>query len=222
MNINKHIARMSANGSIGDSIGNATKNRINSSFRDSPFYRTILVNGISTEVRIADETNFQKKTLTFRPDTAILSGSVCEIDTTQWLVINFKNNDIFPVATIQKCNHTLKWQRNSIAYSYPTVVLSPSKEGLYSDKVMTLASGQYQLYIAKNNDTIALQIGDRFFIGRDVYEIAYIDEITLDGILVFTLNKSPINTNDNVELGIADYTEPTDPEIPPNDNGGWW
>ena len=156
-------------------------------------------------------------------------GDIIKHDERLWMVITYpETNKISQEAVIQICNHILKWQRNNIIHSYPTVVFSRTayKDDVYPDKVMTLASGQYQLYIARDENSLNLKIDDRFFIGRDIYEIAYIDDVTLDGILIFTLNKGQFNAaKDNAELGIADYVEVTEDEIqapPANNGGGLW
>ena len=234
LNIGKHRARMLSNGSnIGESLTNSTKSKVESLFKNSPSYHMVKVNGVDTDCRIfqVNSTILKSelyKELSFLPNTQFPLGSLVEYKNKHWMITDFVDNEVFPRAKIQKCNHNLKWQRNNTIHSYPTVVFSRTayKDDVYPDKVMTLASGQYQLYIARDENSLNLKIDDRFFIGRDIYEIAYIDEITLDGILIFTLNKGQFNAaKDNAELGVADYVEVTedDTQTPPTNNGGgWW
>lgn len=220
----EYYSRMNAIGK--DAKEYLSKNAKNSnirSFKDSPFYKIIKINGVDIDVRFTSRsattpTKPSQKFIAFLPDVKIPLGSIAEFNDERWLVIDFSDSDIFPLATIQLCNHTLKWQRNCKILSYPTVVFSRTayKDDVYPDRTMTLASGQYQLYIQDTEETRALKIDDRFFIGRDVYEIAYIDEVTMAGILILTLNKSmKSGTRDRLDLGIADYVECDETNTPP-------
>ena len=217
---------------VEEKYKNSTAQVIHNTFRNSPFFMVLKINGIDTDCRLLQiNSNVLKsednKELAFLPETYIPLGSLVEYKNTYWMITDFIDSETFPKAKIQKCNHTLKWQRNCQIYSYPTVVFSRTayKDDVYPDRTMTIASGQYQLYIAKDEHTLKLKIDDRFFVGRDVYEIAYIDDVTMNGILIFTLNKvMTSNANDNAELGIADYVECVDngDNPPDNNGGGWW
>lgn len=220
---------LSEGSSIEDKYKKSSTQVISNTFRNSPFYMVLKINGVDTECRLLQINSSvlksnDNKELALLPNTQVALGSLVEYKNSYWMITDFVDNEVFPVAKIQRCNQELKWQKNNDILSYHVVAFSRTayKDDVYPDKVMTLASGQYQLYIANDANTMSLNIGNRFFIGRDVYEIAYIDEITLIGILVFTLNKSMKNNpKDNVELGIADYTEPIDTP-PVNNGGGLW
>ena len=221
---------------IEEKYKNSSTQIVNNAFRNSPFYMVLKINGIDTECRLLQINSSVLKSHDFKelallPRTQLSLGSIVEYKGENWMTTDFVDSEIFPTAKIQRCNHNLKWQRNNTIHSYPTVVFSRTayKDDVYPDKVMTLASGQFQLYIQDTEETRDLQISNRFFIGRDVYEIAYIDDVTLSGLLILTLNKSMSkNDRDNVELGIADYKDcvehppDTSNPNPPENGGGWW
>ena len=192
--------------------------RANNVYRNGVLYRAIVDYGNQLKKSEVSNANFRlHREIRTRCEDNFRGGDVIEFENTYsktletfLLIKTTETKEGYDLSVMQKCNHNLKWQRNCKVYEYPTVVFSRTayKDDVYPDKVMTLASGQFQLYIQDTEETRDLQISNRFFIGRDVYEIAYIDDVTLSGLLILTLNKSMSkNDRDNVELGIADYKD---------------
>lgn len=130
----------------------------------------------------------------------------------------------YNLSVMDKCNHVFKWQSEQQIYEQPCIVFSRTsyKDDIYYDKVTSVASGQYEVYITRNELTENFSINRRFFIGRDTYEIAHIDELTLENILILTMNYSLKKNIDNEELGIADYFDHNEFKEPPEekDEGG--
>lgn len=103
--------RMNAIGSdTKEYLAKTAKDSNARSFKDSPFYEIVNINGVATDVRVLDDTvtvngkSFYNKFLNFRPDTSFDVGSLVEYDAKNWYIMDFNNNDIFPTASIKLCN----------------------------------------------------------------------------------------------------------------------
>lgn len=115
-------ARLNVTGnSISESQFNTTSNYIKSTFKDSPFYKIVKVNGADTEVRVMDVTStvkggkiepirFDNKYLLFLPKTTINIGDVVEFDNRTWIITDVQLNELYPSAKIGQCNYKLKYQ----------------------------------------------------------------------------------------------------------------
>lgn len=204
------------NGTIKNSLRNATIQNNNSSFADSPNHRIAYLKGQPIDIRLYDEkiannhsrfTNDYQSFL-FRPETDFPIGSYLEVDNRKFLIVDFNKHDLFPKAIGYRINHTLKWQDECNLFEYPSVVSNRSsyKDDTWTDKSMVLAQGQYNVYVPKNEETENLKIDQRFFLDGDVYKISYIDGITIESIFTITANKDEYNSaTDRIDLQIADY-----------------
>jgi hypothetical protein len=105
----RYKTRMNASGSsMGNTFKNSTIDFINKSFKDSPNYKQVDINGVTTDVRIVDNENkSNEKTLLFKPGIANVYGENALIDSENWLVVEYFKDEIHPKATIHRCNNTI-------------------------------------------------------------------------------------------------------------------
>lgn len=224
MNIDAHKARMMANGSsTGESLGNSTKNSINHLFKDSPFYRIVKINGIDTEVRITERAGLvnikssQHKLLTFRPDTKIDVGAIVEFDGSQWLNLDFTNNDVFPLATIQKCNEDLRWHDSIGQFqSVPCIVNKSPMDRIFvkSNSHDVHVVDQMMYVLAKYDDlSKTIKSGQRFILGNQAYSVNGVDDLSYVhnevGVIQLIVKVDQIKDTDDMINKIADNNTST-------------
>nr|WP_082970858.1 Ig-like domain-containing protein [Mycobacterium sp. E3298] len=205
----KYLARDNAYGSsIGETRKNATIYKINESFKDSPSYHELPIDGVNTEVRVVTTDKYNIQTLLFRPSTVAHFGSYVSIDSEDWIITELFSNDIYPKATIKRCNSMLKWlDADGYLKQYACVFESPSsiQTGIKENQIMTIPNGKRIVTVKKDLITSTLKRDKRFILDNHAYKITDIDSTTKEGLTVLSLEDTEINSADNLELGIADY-----------------
>lgn len=201
--------------------------RANNIYRDGIAYKAIVDYGNPMKKSELGNINFRTmREIRTRHNDNIRSGSVIDFENkeskelTKFLLLKtVESKEGYDLSVMDKCNHVLKWQTDKCDIkTCDSIVFSRTayKDDVYPDRIMTIAHGQYEVYVSMNEDTKNLKINDRFFIGKDVYTLSHIDEMTLENVLIFTMNKDKVNKDiDNVELGIADYKECDETPIKP-------
>jgi hypothetical protein len=183
-------------GNIANSLKNTAKQSVLASFEDSPAYKLITINGVSTGVRIEKGKLSNEMTLLFKPGTVVDIGSLCVIDTVNWLVMDSQKDEIYPKAKISLCNETFKWKDQvGTVFLYPCVATNlryiTREIDSNRNNISTLEGGLY-IYSQQNSTTLTLKPRQRFIFGSQVYHISGIDDITFTdsnnvGAIQFTL-----------------------------------
>lgn len=110
-------------------------------------------------------------------------------------------------------NHALKWMiGNEIANNgkgYPAFV---QNQTLYTLGVSTsgtnawIVNAKMMMYTQDNDNTRKIGVGQRLFIGEEVYQVMFRDSISRKGLIHFLLEQDfPNPEKDNLELQVADY-----------------
>jgi len=168
MNIDAHRARMLANGdNIGDSLGKSTKDGINNSFKDSPFYELVTIGGVETDVTVVGENvgenieSLSKKYLTLRPHTKPNIGSIVNYDNSDWVVVDFNRNDIFPLITIRLCNSTftIKGETTQTPTGETNYRGEPLYATTYGENILIPCIAEDKFYMGDNDQPIRLAGG---------------------------------------------------------------
>lgn len=109
----------------------------------------------------------------------------------KWIV-DYKNHAI--------CNNGEGW--GAYVQNQTLYTLGVSFSGNYN----SLINAKMMLYLQDNEETRKLGIGDRLFIGNNIYKIEFADNISRVGLINFLLDEDTNNPEtDNLELGVADY-----------------
>jgi hypothetical protein len=102
--------RVLANGEKStDTIINASKETIKNNLNNSLFTETFLVNGIEYSGLVTQGKTSDEKKLLFLPDVKIDIGSVVELKSKFYLIMDFLSegiNEIYPTATLRLTNST--------------------------------------------------------------------------------------------------------------------
>jgi hypothetical protein len=147
-----------------------TKQSFIKMFIGNPNYRLLSINGIQYETLYSQGKNSDEKSLLFIPNTKVDIGSVVELNSNSYLIMDFQGegiNEIYPSATLKKCNNTYPIKLNKTSQLKGHNQLGkPVYEDVYSvDKLepCIVESGNFstdtdsQLVIPKNTVFITLK-----------------------------------------------------------------
>lgn len=118
---------------------------------------------------------------------------------------------------LTRCNNILKWQdANKHIFEYPVFDINSTQynSGEFGDKIMTLGSSQHLLTVVADENTIALNNGQRFFWDRNtvnptVFKLTQNDTTAVNydrGIVKLTVTEDQYNPKtDSIENWLCDY-----------------
>lgn len=140
-----------------------------------------------------------------------------------WMVFTEEEKTIptHKQAKVKESNHYIKWmignQVSGNGQGYPAFI---QNQTLYTLGVSTsgnhnwIVNAKMMMYMQDNEETRAIKIGQRIFIGGCVYQVMFKDIVSRQGLINYLLEEDFINPNiDNVELEIANYYDSIDDGI---------
>lgn len=180
-----------------------------------------LVDGVPAELVFQDHSQSNTKGLS--DDKYVIADNMTKIDIgsyiewrdMEWLVYNGEQKTIptHQQYQIQEVNWTVKWLRNGEIINngkgYGAHVRNQTLYTLgvsFVGDLASLANAKMMMFLQANDDTRNIKIGQRLYIGRKVYKILFVDEISRDGIVNCLMEQDQEHKDyDNPELRIADY-----------------
>lgn len=90
-----------------EGIINASKQTIKNNFNNSLFTEKVLINAIEFDAIITQKDKSEDKKILFMPDTKVDIGSVVELNSNSYLIMDFLSegiNEIYPTGTLKLCN----------------------------------------------------------------------------------------------------------------------
>lgn len=216
--IDDYIKSFSGQGkSIGESLAIKTKKFHDLKLKDSHMYQQIFLDEIPINARVVEYKGggnfssriFDNKQLLFHSDQEFSIGQIATINNEKYIIFDKNQTDVFPKAAIIKCNTVLKWLDSvgnivSIPAHFTTSSSTLNADVEYDTK-MVLPSSMRTAIIKDDQYAKLIKRGRRFIVGRDAWEVVGIDDVTKKGLCYLTLEFSQTSSNDNLELGIADY-----------------
>lgn len=202
--------RINRVGTAKNSMSKHAKNSIKTFFKDSPSYKTVLINGVSKGVQIITDTKIPTiRQILMHPDDNIRAGDLITWNDNYWLCLN--NNfddpdDIYEKGIIEKCNSTLKWiDEGGILRDYQCVFYfnARSNFGIDEDRVMTLPDGRRQVIVQNNEHTRKLGRDKRFLFGGKPYVCIDDDYVSDFGLVNLSFKDGIIDDKDDLINGIA-------------------
>lgn len=150
-----------------------------------------------------------------RKDSVIKSGSYVKWRDNMWLVFMEENKTVptHRQVKIKETNAIIRWMVGDKVCGngngYPAYAQNNT---LYTLGVATsgqnawVINAKFGMYMQDNYESRSIKIGQRIFIGGNIYKILFKDYTARKGIISFLLEEDFVNPNkDNVELQIADY-----------------
>ena len=223
--------RLNVNGeTYRDRQANRLKISLENHMAHSLSTKDVLLNGIKTQLVINTGTKPYYKEFQAFPNQQITMGDYVEWANRTWLVCEADADDEFYIdGKMYECNYKLYWQdENGKVVSKACFIQNASSynNGEEANKVITLASNQFMVWMPLDSDTLNLRNGKRIFI--DNYEIEpYCYKLTRpDNVsmkfgnkgctyYIFTQTESDksidkqIELEDGTKVWIADYITPT-------------
>ncbi len=142
-------------------------------------------------------------------------GSYISWRNTTWIVFTDEHKTIptHKQAKIKESNHSIKWMvGNNVSGNgngYPAFI---QNQTLYTLGVSTsgshswIVNAKMMMYLQDNPESRGIKIGQRLFIGGEVYQVMFKDTVSRQGLVHYLLEQDFVNASrDNVEERIADY-----------------
>lgn len=208
---------------------NFKQRSFNKYFDESLNKYNVVLNGENTDLIIQDMNQNNNKDLSddkyiiSKLDTPLNVGSLVYWDDRFWLIFTNEHKTIktHNQAKIKASNYVIKWATGNMQVcnngeGYQAFVqnqtlytLGVSKSGSYS----WIVNAKMMMYMPYNKETEAVKIGQRIFIGDNVYQVMFKDNVSRNGLINYLLEEDFINPNyDDLNLKVANYYQN------PNDN----
>jgi len=175
-----------------------------------------MINGTKTPCLIQQHTNpldeykEDRKLITLSEN--IKRGDMVEnYDNDTWLIVTDVDLDCYYyTCKIRKCNNILKWKdKYGNIHEYPCIVSQDTfyNTGIATTKPMVLGDGKLTAYIQKNEITKDIERDMRFIFEKYVYQVTYVDAITLsnkgNGVIVLKMEETEEIHGDDFENQLA-------------------
>lgn len=200
-----------------------TQGYINRKLSSSLSYQSVTINNIVQNVSITDTEDLNIKTICALPGESLIHGGVLDWEENKWIITEVDaHNEVYEKGVIQQCNHLLRWRNESGNIVEKWSIVEDGTKYLIGEKredVISVGDARIAVTLPKDFDTVNLRRGNRFLIDDvDTGEVlAY--QITKPnrlynifnnkGIFRYILKEVNLTDNDNLELRIADYYQPS-------------
>lgn len=183
----------------------------------------VLVNGVSARALItnsSNNSNYDDKYIsTLEP---ITRGDLVNHLNQDWLIVTEVNGKRYHKykSIMRSCNYSIKFnfldeQGNEGNIKEFSVIIDGDSFSIDTDKYFQLPSGTISIALQENEDTLKIELDQRFLKLDSAWKITGIDR-TKKGLIVLTCEKDLFTSYDDKENEIAWSSEP------PENGGGWW
>lgn len=152
------------------------------------------------------------------PDEELLEGTILlDLFGKDWMITASSNmNDILDRGMMQQVNYDLKWITDGVLYESPVVLSGVSRrsDGIDEKRTMILPEDSISITLPLNDKSITIKRDTRFIIHGAAFRTTKIDRYTSDELVGLIVVEDLHGPNDNMELGIADYTTLVTPQTP--------
>lgn len=215
---------------LGDSLRNNTHHMKNKKFKDAMTYRlaNYYINK-GTEKQISGQKDIRVieidrqgsiRNILFRVGESLKVGNILEFDDELWLAYDLYGSTVDDIKLrVSRMNDTLKWRdRKGEIHKIPCITSTNtlgsganSNDGGYLDNAYNvhMPDGKILIFAELNDDTKKIELKQRFIVGSKVYQVVYIDDVTLVdknyyGVLKFILEVDiTYNDKDDFERSLA-------------------
>lgn len=209
MNFELYRSRLMASGdSINESMKQDTINTINELFANSPSYKEINIGYSSVDVRLSSTDKSDVRVIYFRPQEIYYVGDYAEMEDGFWIISEFDNNELYPKALIQKCNHVIKWKDSQDNLFSFNCIATSEDFNVTEHKYISLTNGEARVFVQYNTSTKNIVLQQRFIFNGSVFEVVGIDKLTKvvseNGIINLIMRLTISNDKDDFTNSIAD------------------
>ncbi|MCM1315244.1 MAG: hypothetical protein NC244_07755 [Alistipes senegalensis] len=207
--------------------------------KDSPAYKTVLIDGKEQQVVITSASNLYEKKINALPNEHIYAGSTVEWNGRYWLIqYTDCEDEVYQRGFMQQCNICLKWQNSEgdiiVRYGYSEDI-TEYVNGVVFNKILDSLQLSFKINLPIDKETVKLRRGKRFLLdvvtdepnayiltNRNTNTLNFLPkdingETEFDGrdkIMQITITQTQLSERDNRELMIADYFD-SEADTPP-------
>lgn len=202
------------NSNITQAYINDTILHVNDMFAKSPSFQVMDFDGVDTDTIISHKKSNVLDIL-LRPQSVLNKGIYASFEGDTYLITEFVKNEIYPKATVELCNASIKWKHSDNVHEFKCIVKGNTYEKDDGNSFVITSEGEISILVQYNADTKTIKPNQRFIFGNSAYEVISIDEVT-----------SVYNGKGVLKLGVK-YTSATDTDDKTNQiadssgNSGW-
>lgn len=168
--------------SESDAMHRMAQIAIDNSIKNSPDYKTLVINGVPTHTRVLKsigKDGFKEYKLLI-PNATIPVGINIEMDSLLYLVTDSVFDSLKCKVTLTVCNSVLKWQKSDASIvTYNSIVSSVSRFKLLASNVGSTNSEEFiYAYVQRNADTDLIVPSQRFIMAGKTYQAMGIDNMS--------------------------------------------
>lgn len=227
--MDRYAARINLHGTNQrERMVNRLKTELLTKLPDSLSYKEVKLNGVETQLVINSGTKPYYKDFQSLPGQFIQMGDYIEWSNRTWLVHEADSDtEVYTDGKMYECNYRLWWQNEKgrlvsrMAYIQNASSYSNGEE---KNKVLTLASNQFMVWMPLDEETIKLRNGKRMVIDNytvepSCYKLTRPDTVTMKfgnkGCTYYIFSQTEFNHEtdqkirllDGTEIWICDYVE---------------
>lgn len=199
-------------------------------FDSNPSCKTVLLNGIKTNVLLWVDTDIitggKSYKVRLKPNQILKIGDILVIDEEIWFVTKVDIDKLISYAgTLAKATCILKFFKDGIYRELPCYINIGTRNYINErdNDYLRLPKSLYTAYCPDLGYLDKHDANMRFFIRDYIYRAVGIDNLTVldnevrDGLIIMKLQDDAVCDDDNMELGIANYwsAKPKDYDMPP-------
>lgn len=183
------------------------KKQILDDFMLNPSHEEVTISGETRDVHIVTEGAKGNKCLC-KPNEDINVGEYIIWNNKHFLcTYRFSDDKVQTKATIQKCNHNLKWiNQNDQLITRPCIEDARTlyTTGVKDEKVIEIPNGMVGIQLPNDEETRLLDRGDSFIFNKTKYEVTFYDQTTYPGLIVLICTEIGTSHLDDEINEIAD------------------
>lgn len=170
------------NSSVTQAYINDTIIHVNDMFEKSPSFRKMQFDGVLTGC-IINHKKSNALDILLRPQSEYNVGVYVEYKDDTFILTEFVANEIYPKATLQLCNASIKWKHEDGSIKeYRCIVSGNSYKVADVDtrdkRLVATSEGEIAIYVQYNENTKTIRPNQRFIFGNSAFEVTSIDEVT--------------------------------------------
>lgn len=185
-------------GTVSSALKNDFKTSISKSFKDSPSYYSVSINGVVTDVHIVDDSQTREQKILLTQSTSLIkSGDIVLWNSENWLtlIVDFQG-EIYYRGTMRKCVSSLKWKNSSGTQKeahFTFASATSANFGVQDGRIINLGNERRQIVIQSNVDTQTIKKDQRFIFDGRLWRCIAIDGLN-KGLIYLTLEEDTTNT----------------------------
>lgn len=192
---------------------------IGSKLSNSLSYKTVLIDGIETNVAITGKNDLSKRNIFSMPGETLTHGGIVDYADSKWIITSVKQEtEVYQKGLMEQCNHLLKWIDSKGNTVEKWCIVADGTKYLVGEKsgdIISIGDARIAVTVPKDGDTKRLKRGVRFLIDDTDAEEILAYEITKSnrlyniyngkGVYRFIMKEDSTTDMDNLDLRIADY-----------------